>query len=151
MVNFIANNEDSLIRLRQFAAGLTPDALRKEVGAGWTVAGLLLHMAFWDRRASTLLARWAKDGVDDSPIDGDVVNDSLKDLLQAIPPESAMRIALQAAEEVDGAIAGLGHSIIVEIESKPTHFKLDRAHHRTIHLDEMERALQRARRAAAKS
>jgi hypothetical protein len=125
--------------------------LRQEVGAGWTVAGLLLHIAFWDRRASTLLARWTKDGVDDSPVDSDVVNDSLKDLLQAVPPESAVRIALQAAEEVDAAIAHLAPSIIVEIKSKPTHFKLDRAHHRNLHLDEMERALRRPQEAAAKS
>jgi len=141
MVNTIGLNKDSLDRLRRFAAAVTHDQLRREVGAGWTVAALLLHVAFWDRRASLLLARWTKSGVEDSPIDSDIVNDSVKDILLAVPPEAAPRLALAAAEEVDRAIAGLAPSIISEIEGRDVHVRLDRAHHRNMHLDEIEKAL----------
>ena len=141
MVNTIGLNKDSLDRLRRFAAAVTHDQLRREVGAGWTVAALLLHVAFWDRRASLLLARWTKSGVEDSPIDSDIVNDSVKDILLAVPPEAAPRLALAAAEEVDRAIAGLAPSILSEIEGCDVHVRLDRAHHRNMHLDEIEKAL----------
>ncbi|HLC33794.1 MAG TPA: maleylpyruvate isomerase N-terminal domain-containing protein [Anaerolineales bacterium] len=141
MVNTIGLNKDSLDRLRRFAAAVTHDQLRREVGAGWTVAALLLHVAFWDRRASLLLARWTKSGVEDSPIDSDIVNDSVKDILLAVPPEAAPRLALAAAEEVDRAIAGLAPSILSEIEGRDVHVRLDRAHHRNMHLDEIEKAL----------
>ena len=141
MVNTIGLNKDSLDRLRRFAAAVTHDQLRREGGAGWTVAALLLHVAFWDRRASLLLARWTKSGVEDSPIDSDIVNDSVKDILLAVPPEAAPRLALAAAEEVDRAIAGLAPSILSEIEGRDVHVRLDRAHHRNMHLDEIEKAL----------
>ena len=141
MVNYIGLNKDSLDRLRRFAAAVTHDQLRREVGAGWTVAALLLHVAFWDRRASLLLARWTKSGVEDSPIDSDIVNDSVKEILLAVPPEAAPRLALAAAEEVDRAIAGLAPSMLSEIEGRDVHVRLDRAHHRNMHLDEIEKAL----------
>ncbi len=141
MADYTSQNEASLARLRQFCSALSPEALRREVGAGWTVAALLLHMAFWDRRASLLLARWTKGGVEDSPIDSDVVNDSVKDFLLAVPPEAVPGLALTAAEEVDRAIARLPSSILGDIESRDVHFRLDRAHHRNIHLDEIEKAL----------
>jgi len=141
MVNYIGLNKDSLDRLRRFAAAVTHDQLRREVGAGWTVAALLLHVAFWDRRASLLLARWTKSGVEDSPIDSDIVNDSVKDILLAVPPEAAPRLALAAAEEVDRAIAGLAPSMLSEIEGRDVHVRLYRAHHRNMHLDEIEKAL----------
>src|SRR3990172_10241255 len=141
MVNTIGLNKDSLDRLRRFAAAVTHDQLHREVVAGWTVAALLLHVAFWDRRASLLLARWMKSGVEDSPIDSDIVNDSVKDFLLAVPAEAAPRMALAAAEEVDRAIAGLAPSILSEIEGRDVHVRLDRAHHRNMHLDEIEKAL----------
>lgn len=141
MVNYIGLNKDSLDRLRRFTEAVTHDQLRHEVVAGWTVAALLLHMAFWDRRASLLLARWMKSGVEDSPIDSDIVNDSIKDMLLAVAPEAAPRLALAAAEEVDRAIAGLPASMLSEIEGRDVHVRLDRAHHRNTHLDEIEKAL----------
>jgi hypothetical protein len=141
VVNYIGLNKDSLDRLRGFTEAVTHDQLRREVGAGWTVAALLLHLAFWDRRASLLLARWMKTGVEDSPIDSDIVNDSIKDMLLAVPPEAAPRLALAAAEEADRAIAELPPSMVSAIEGRDVHVRLDRAHHRTMHLDEIEKAL----------
>ena len=141
MVNYTGLNKDSLDRLRRFAATVTPDQLPQEVVAGWTVAALLLHMAFWDRRAGLLLARWMESGVEDSPIDSDIVNDSLKEMLLAVPIEIVPRLALAAAEEVDRAIAGLPASMLSEIEGRDVHVRLDRAHHRNQHLDEIEKSL----------
>jgi len=141
MVKYIGFNKDSLDRLRRFAPSVTHDQLRQQVVAGWTVAALLLHIAFWDRRASLLLARWREGGVEDSPIDSDIVNDSLKDMLLAVPPEAAPRLALAAAEEVDRAIAGLPASMLSDIEGRDVHVRLDRAHHRNMHLDEIEKEL----------
>lgn len=141
MVNQISNNSDSLNRLRRFAAAVTLDELRREVGAGWSVASILLHMAFWDRRASLLIARWMEDGVQDSPIDSDIVNDSVKEFLLAVPAEAAPRLALKAAEEADEAVAKLPPSMLSAIEGHDVHVRLDRAHHRNQHLDEIEKAL----------
>jgi hypothetical protein len=141
MVNYSGLNKDSLDRLQRFAAAVTHDQLRQQVVAGWTVAALLLHIAFWDRRASLLLARWTESGVEDSPIDSDIVNDSLKDMLLAVPPKAAPHLALAAAEEVDRAIAGLPASILSDIEGRDVHIRLDRAHHRNMHLDEIEKEL----------
>ncbi len=141
MVNHVGNNADSLVRLREFTRAVTPSQLRQEVGAGWTVASILLHMAFWDRRASLLIARWMEDAVQDSPIDSDIVNDSVKEFLLAVPPEAAPRMALSAAEEVDRAIADMPPSMLSAMEGRDVHVRLDRAHHRNMHLDEIERAL----------
>ena len=109
--------------------------------AGWAAPALLLHMAFWDRRAGLLLARWMESGAEDSPIDSDIVNDSLKEMLLAVPIEIVPRLALAAAEEVDRAIAGLPASMLSEIEGRDVHVRLDRAHHRNQHLDEIEKSL----------
>jgi len=57
------------------------------------------------------------------------------------PGEAAPRLSLAAAEEVDRAIAGLAPSILSEIEGRDVHVRLDRAHHRNMHLDEIEKAL----------
>jgi hypothetical protein len=141
MVNYISNNADSLNRLRRFAAAVTPDELRREVGAGWNVASILLHMAFWDRRASLLIARWMEDGVQDSPIDSDIVNDGIKEFLLAVPVQAAPRMAVAAAEEVDDAVERLPPAMLSAIEGHDVHVRLDRAHHRHQHLDEIAKAL----------
>ncbi len=141
MVSHIELNKVSLERLRRFAVAVTPEQLRHEVGAGWRVASILLHMAFWDRRASLLIALWMKDGVQDSPIDSDIVNDSVKEFLLAVPAETAPRLALNAAEEADEAVAELPPSMLSAMEGRDVHVRLDRAHHRNQHLDEIETAL----------
>jgi hypothetical protein len=141
MANYIGLNMDSLERLRRFTSAVTPEQLGHEVGASWSVAGILLHMAFWDRRASLLIARWRKDGVQDSPIDSDIVNDSVKPFLLAVPAEHAPRLALAAAEEADRAIAEISASMLSAMEDRDVHVRLDRAHHRDMHLNEIEKAL----------
>ncbi len=141
MVDHVGQNASSLNRLREFTKVVTPDQLRREVSAGWTVASLLLHLAFWDRRAALVIARWLEDGVQDSPIDSDIINDSAKEYLLAVPPEAAPRLALSAAEEADQAVAGLPSPMLSAIEGRDVHVRLDRAHHRNEHLDQIEKAL----------
>lgn len=42
------------------------EELRRPTPYGGTVAGLLAHLAFWERRVTVLLRRWQAGGVDDS-------------------------------------------------------------------------------------
>jgi hypothetical protein len=47
----VAENAASLAALTTWVNTLTDDQLAHPLDAGWTVAGVLAHLAFWDQRA----------------------------------------------------------------------------------------------------
>src|SRR5882672_2875973 len=55
--SYIARNETERTRLRALVARLSDTDLARPLPAGWTVAGVLAHLAFWDQRALALLER----------------------------------------------------------------------------------------------
>ena len=132
-------------RMKALTAARSVEELSRPMAAGWTAAAVLAHLAFWDARAITLIRRWQKEGVGDSPIDTDVVNEATRELCIAIPPRAAAALALDKATELDGIIENLSPEWvdrIVEI-GKTVHLK--RFQHRKEHLDEIEKAWGRGR------
>jgi hypothetical protein len=117
------------------------DLGRSAGGPGWTVGGLLGHLAFYDIRASVLLDRWKKDGISPSPNDVDIVNDATKPFLNAVAPSEMKRLVVQAATAIDAAIEALDPGFLAKIEADGKPVRLNRAAHREHHLEQIEKAL----------
>jgi hypothetical protein len=135
------DNASENAHLRKLVNQLSDAELRHPLEAGWTVAAVLGHMAFWDQRALTLIAKWQKEGVGPSAVDTDVVNEATRVLCLAIEPRAAAELAVRLADEIDQLIAGLTPAMLEAIQAKGTTVNLRRANHRRSHLGEIEKAL----------
>jgi hypothetical protein len=111
---------------------------------GWTVAGALAHVAFWDRQRLCLMRRWAAGDMCSGAYDGNLFNETMQPLLEMIPPERAATAALQAAEEVDALLMEVSDEVIAAALARPDAPNLDRGSHREGHLDRIEKALAEA-------
>src|SRR5215213_9199341 len=94
-------NAESYQRLKSLVHRLTDTDLALSTEYGWTVAALLAHLAFWDQRVLVILHRWLQEGFDASPMDAQVVNDSLKVICHALEPRAAVELCLTYAEAAD--------------------------------------------------
>jgi hypothetical protein len=139
--DFVQDNAHALARLKALVARLTPEQLALPLDDGWTISAALAHMAFWDRRMLLLIERFQHDGITDSPYDPHVMNDAMKPMLLAVPSHEAARMCIEAAEQVDAAVATLSDAFIQAIKDHGTPFNPNRSEHRGYHLDEIERAL----------
>ncbi len=138
---YTRRNREGLERLRSVLGRLTDDQISRPAGGpGWTVGGLLGHIAFYDRRASGILKKWKAQGIGTSAIDVDVANDAMKPLLDALPPRAVVEIALVAAQEIDAEIDSLDPEMLAKVEANGTP-KLDRGSHRVHHLEQIEKAI----------
>lgn len=140
----LAKIDVSRERMRAVVEGLSDEDLSRPVDDQWTVAALLAHTAFFDRRAALLLRRCQRGTISPSPIDPDAVNDAALPQWRLIPPREAAQEALAAAEDVDGLLAGLAPDLIAAMQDGNAGIRFDRSHHRQEHLDQIERALGRA-------
>jgi hypothetical protein len=129
--------------LRKRAQSLSMEDLNTPMEAGWTVAAVLAHLAFWDLRAVTLIDKWKKEGVKDSGMDIDVINEATRRLLLTIPPEKAVHLVLSAADEIDHTIEALPADMVEKIRTIGKTVHLNRADHRRMHLGEIEKNLKR--------
>lgn len=129
-------------RLEALVARLGDADLSKSLSDGWTVAAVLAHLAFWDRRAAVLVERWRRGGVSMSQVDVDVVNDAAKADWLALPPRVAAQQAVEAARQADAALDA-APELIEQIVAIGYPINVSRAVHRKEHLDEIERALAR--------
>lgn len=136
-----ANNSASRRRLEAFAHSLSDADLAHPTPYGGTVSALLAHIAFWDRRVTILLQRWRVDGVDDSPVDAELINDALLPINAALEPRAAVALCLAAAAEADAEVAALSDDFLAAIENHPVYIRLDRSLHRAAHLNDLEKAL----------
>ena len=139
--SFVEENARARERLRSLVSGLTDEALCLPLGGGWTIAVALAHLAFWDQRALVLLQKWNQHGVEPSPIDIDVTNDSLLPVWRAIPPRAAVDLAVSCAEAIDRELEEASPDLIDAIDSLGEKFRLYRSMHRKTHLDEIEGVL----------
>jgi hypothetical protein len=130
-------------RLQELTSQLSDKQLALPAGEGWTVSGILSHLAFWDYRALGLVQRWKLSGVEPSPMDTDNVNDAMKPLLLAIPGKQAASLAIQAAEAIDAELENLPGELRTSIEAlvQQGKFRLNRSIHRNQHLDQIEKSL----------
>jgi hypothetical protein len=128
-------------RLRALIARLSDKDLSRPMPAGWTVAGVLAHIGFWDARAIYWLDKWAA-GAPPTPYEPEnteAVNDSAKPLCLALAPRDAANLALQLAQEADGKVKALSDAMLAKIRATGNPpFNLSRAIHRKEHLDEIE-------------
>ncbi len=130
--------------LKKLVGNLATDDLNTPMEAGWTVSAVLAHLAFWDQRAITLIQKWELEGVGDSPIDTDVINEVTRHLCLAVPPEKAAHMAVTVADEIDRVIEGLSPELVEGIRTSGKTVRLNRADHRRTHIVEIERAIQSA-------
>src|SRR6478736_1937555 len=101
---FAESNRSQTERLRRLAERLDTAKLAVRLPNGWTVAGALAHLAFWDRLRLCLIRRWAAGDFCSAAYDTNLFNATAQPLLEMIPPERAAAAALQAAEEVDALL-----------------------------------------------
>ena len=127
--------------LRKLVERLSEQNLLTPMEAGWTVAAVLAHLAFWDQRAITLIEKWKQEGVSGSAIDVAVVNEVTRRLCLAIQPRDAAELAISVADEIDQLIADMNPEMVEAIMTRGTTVKLNRADHRRTHLSEIEGAL----------
>jgi hypothetical protein len=146
--SYAAENDAQRDRLRTLVARLSDGELGRSLDAGWTVASVLGHLAFWDQRLLVLLERWERQGpsavpraLDESVVDW--INDATKPLLLALLPRRAADVALAIAEAVDRKARALPDEFVVRNAAAGNPVNLRRAEHRREHLDEIERALTR--------
>src|SRR5713101_3705373 len=136
--SYVARNDTERARLKALVAKASDADLARPMPAGWTVAGVLGHLAFWDQRILELLHQWeAKGIVPRLEVEGDVdwINDAGKPFLLALPPRKAAEMAVAIAEAVDRKVASLSDDLITRNVAAGTPLNLTRAEHRGEHLD----------------
>src|SRR5947207_10202995 len=141
--SFIEANRGSLDRMRIFVEAATDDDLRTEMPAGWTVAAVLGHLAFWDQRVQVVLDM-VEEGVKPPPYDEgsvDWINDTAKRFLLAMEPRALAELAVQIATATDDRVADLPDDVLDEVTS--LWFTERRSDDRNEHLDEIDQALGR--------
>ena len=143
---YVSENRAELERLRALVDRLSDQELSRPMEAGWTVAGVLAHLAFWDYRVVTLLDQWGPDGrgaaprvYDETAVDW--INDASKPLCLGLPPRVAARMAIDAAVAADQRVAGLLETQLAANKDAGGPISVLRAQHRREHLDAIERAL----------
>ena len=146
--SYVAENDRERRRLEALAGKLDDTALSRAMPAGWTAAGVLAHLAFWDQRIVVLLDQWEQRGASWSPPlseahDVDWVNDAGKPFCHALPPRVAAELAVSIADTCDRRVAAVSDAIIDANTRGGTPLNWSRAEHRREHLDEIERMLAR--------
>ena len=137
--SFIELNRTSTERMRSIA-NLNDDELLRPVGEHWTVAIVLAHLAFWDRRVMYVLDRTEKDGKLFIPEIDIFVNDLFLPFWQALPPREAARIGVENAEVLDRKLEAYPEGLLEEIFNYNKRWVV-RALHRNEHLDQADAAL----------
>ncbi len=138
---YAQSNKSTRYQLQDYINRLTEQQLSQPLSAGWTVAGVLAHLSFWDQRAMILLKKWQEQGIGPSEADTDVVNEATRLLCINIAPRVAVQLAIASAEAIDQAIESLPPEFLARIELEGKTVRLDRGHHRLGHLKEIEAAL----------
>jgi hypothetical protein len=130
--------------LRATVERLSEDDMTRPITEAWTAAGLLAHMAFWDRfcRARWLHAQRAETPtplpLDDALLE--LINDADLSHWTKVPPRLAAEECLEAAERLDALIESLGDEVAVKIEAEGRPRLLNRSIHRQEHLSAIEAA-----------
>ena len=139
---YIAANNAERARLEALVSKCTDADLARPMPAGWTVASVLTHIAFWDQRIVLLLEQWEKGKPPRHEVEDDVdwINDAAKPIMLALPPRKAAEVAVAVARAVDRKVEGVSEEILSRNERDKL-LNFSRAAHRKQHLDEIERAL----------
>jgi hypothetical protein len=140
----VSRNDAERSRLKALVARCSDADLVHPMPAGWTVAGVLGHLAFWDQRILELLQQWETKGIAPNvevEADVDWINDAGKPMLLAVPPRKAAELAVAIAEATDRKVEALSDDLIAKNVAAGSPLNLSRADHRREHLDDIERVL----------
>ena len=102
--DFETANKAARERMRSLIESMSDEQLALPTVAGWTIASVLAHIAFWDFRILYLLRHWKENEIAPSPYDVDAINEAHKPLCLALSPRTAANLALQAAQAIDSEI-----------------------------------------------
>jgi hypothetical protein len=138
--SFIELNRASRERIHALVARLSDEEMQHPVGQHWTVAIVLAHLAWWDRRVMYVLDMTERDRKLFIPEIDIFVNDLSLPLWAAIPPREAARIAIETAETLDKRLEEYPPELLEEIYNYNKRWVI-RALHRGEHLDEADAAL----------
>ena len=141
----VSVNDRERHRLEALVDKLDDKALGRPMPDGWTIAGVLAHLAFWDERI-ILLIELLKGGASipvENPVDVDWINDAAKPAQLALPPRRAATLAIETARATDQAVAALSDDLLAKNAAAGSPINLLRAEHRREHLDDIEQVLRR--------
>lgn len=134
--NSASNNAESTERLRVLVARLTDRDLRRPLGADWTVAFALAHLAFWDARQVAALQRFVLG--EGFPSEDLATNDALESIASAFDSTTAGEAAVNAAEQLDNTIKTLTAEQIRALRASGKTYAIERAPHRNEHIRQIE-------------
>jgi uncharacterized damage-inducible protein DinB len=140
MNDYVQCNAESRARLLSLCQRLTEDQLACIAFGDWTVSAVLAHMAFWDRVA---LERWDTFEKERQPVTPlpEFLNSVGATDWVAIPPRTAVRLVLEAAEALDKRIEELPEGLIEAARSSNNPRMFERFHHREDHISAIERVI----------
>jgi hypothetical protein len=144
--SYVAENDRERRRLEALVGKLDDAALSRAMPAGWTVAAVLAHLAFWDQRI-VLLSEQLRRGASVPPADAgnvDWINDAAKPTQLALAPRRAATLAVETARAADQAVATLSDDLLAKNAAAGSPINPLRAEHRREHLDEIEHVLARS-------
>jgi hypothetical protein len=133
-----------LERVRTLSRRMSDEELASPVDDVWTAAGLLAHIAFWDRfcRARWLHAertgRRTPAHIEDDFTE--MVNEANISHWNAVPPRAAIQECLESGEAVDELIRSLDSAVVADVIVEGGQRLVDRSIHRSVHLDTIEQA-----------
>ena len=143
--SYIAENDRERRRLEALVDKLDDAALTRTMPAGWTVAAVLAHLAFWDQRIILFIEMLKRGAAPPMGIleDVDWINDAAKPAQLALPPRRAATLAVETARATDHAVATLSDDLLARNAAAGSPIYLVRATHRREHLDDIEKAVAR--------
>ena len=143
--SYVSVNDRERHRLEALVDKLDDKALSRPMPDGWTIAGILAHIAFWDQRIILLieLLKQGKTIPVGNVADVEWINDSAKPAQLALAPRRAATLAVETARATDQAVAALSDDLLAKNAAAGSPINLVRAEHRREHLDEIEEMLRR--------
>jgi hypothetical protein len=135
--NFFQMNRASTARMKQIAQGLSAVDLQKLLPNGWTIAGTLAHLAFWDQKVIHTIDLSNKENKLVSINFNDSLNDILAPILEHIAPLEAVKLAVQTAETLDAKLENCPSDLFDKLEQLNPRW-VDRSLHRNDHLNDIE-------------
>jgi len=141
--SYVEQNRVQRERLHALVGRLSDRELNRALAAGWTVAAVLGHLAFWDQRVLILVDAWEQGKVPPESDDRttDWINDAGKPMLLALPPRTAAELATSIADAIDRRLESLPDELVARNAASGNLLNFVRATHRRDHLDAIEASL----------
>jgi hypothetical protein len=146
-MGYVEENAAARARVLGLVGDLSAEALAAPAEGGWTLAGLLAHMAFWERVHIGRLRRAVDAGLGAPPPlpDGvpDIVNGAAIPSWLTVPGREAVRVFDEASADADRYLAGLDPAVVEGVRVAGYPRVIERFRQRTEHGDAIAAALAR--------